>query len=69
MTPEELEKKAEEMANLLESCGEYSYIEYEKTDFTESFPDLIRELIVRYRTARIMANNYKKALEALDHAK
>ena len=30
--------------------------------------DTVRELLVRYRTAKIQANNYQKALEALDHA-
>lgn len=28
--------------------------------------ETVRELLVRYRTAKIQANNYKKALEALD---
>lgn len=68
MTAEELEKKAEEMACFLAKCGGCGYVEYEESGFTEEFPDLIRELIVRYRTARIMVNNYKKALEALEHA-
>ena len=30
--------------------------------------ETVRELLVRYRTVKIQANNYKKALEALDHA-
>lgn len=29
---------------------------------------LMRELFIRYKTARITANNYKKALEALENA-
>ena len=30
--------------------------------------ETVEELLVRYKTVKIMANNYKKALEALDHA-
>lgn len=30
--------------------------------------EFVRELNVRYKTVKIQANNYKKALEALDHA-
>lgn len=30
--------------------------------------EAVKELLTRYKTVKIMANNYKKALEALDHA-
>lgn len=54
-TPEELEQEALDTADLLGENG-YGYSS-----------DIIRELIVRYRAARITANNYRKALEAVEH--
>lgn len=32
------------------------------------FGDILNECLVRYKAAHITANNYKKALEALEHA-
>lgn len=55
-TPEELEANAMVVVALLEGRREHQDAE------------TIRELIVRYRAARITANNYKKALEALEKA-
>lgn len=56
MTPEELERKYHEVVAYLRNIGYDAYAEY------------VAQLIVRYKTANIKANNYKKALEALDHA-
>ena len=42
--------------------------EMEYFSVSQASVDTIRELLVRYRTRGIVANNYKKALEALDHA-
>ena len=55
-TSEELEKEALDVANTVEAAGD------------DDVAEIIRELTVRYRAARITANNYKKALEALEHA-
>ena len=55
MTPEDLENEALDAADLLEANDE------------DHAAEIIRQLIVRYRAARITANNYKKALEAIDH--
>lgn len=43
--------------------------EMENFSLSKESVDIVRELLVRYRTRGIVANNYKKALEALDHAK
>lgn len=56
MTPEELEIKCHEVVAYLRNIGDNVYAEY------------IAQLIVRYKAANIKANNYKKALEALEHA-
>lgn len=56
MTPEELEIKCHEVVAYLRNIGDNVYAEY------------IAQLIVRYKAANIKANNYQKALEALDHA-
>ena len=55
-TPEELEVKAQCIAAMLGVRGDHEEAE------------TISELVVRYRASRIAANNYKKALEALEHA-
>ena len=55
MTAEELEIKCHEIVAYLRNIGDDVYAEY------------IAQLIVRYKASRITANNYKKALEALDH--
>lgn len=57
MTAEELENEALDVADRLEENGD------------DREAEIVRQLIVRYRAALITANNYKKALEALDHAK
>lgn len=57
MTAEELEGKASEALRYLESAGFQEYAE------------IFNQMLVRYRAARITANNYKKALEALDGSK
>ena len=55
MTAEELEQAAFDVGDLLEENGAAREAE------------IVRQLIVRYRAARITANNYKKALEAVEH--
>ena len=55
MTPEDLESEALDAADRLEENGD------------DREAEIVRQLIVRYRAARITANNYKKALEAIDH--
>lgn len=52
-TPEELELAALEVADLLEA------------EDKDALADIVRQLIVRYRAARIRANNFEKALEAM----
>ena len=54
-TPEELEQEAFDVGDLLEENGD------------DREAEIVRQLIVRYRAARITANNYRKALEALEH--
>ncbi len=56
MTAEELEIKCHEVVAYLRNIGDNVYAEY------------VAQLIVRYKAANIKANNYQKALEALDHA-
>lgn len=56
MTAEELEVKATEAMCYLEATG------------LKEYSETVNQLLVRYKAARITANNYKKALEALDHA-
>ena len=55
MTPEDLENEALDAADRLEENGD------------DREAEIVRQLIVRYRAARITANNYKKALEAVEH--
>lgn len=57
MTSDELELAALDISDKLEADGD------------DDLADTIRQLVVRYRTALITANNYKKALEAMDHAR
>lgn len=57
MTAEELERIALGIADGLEE------------EHGEDPAEVIRELVVRYRAARIKANNFEKALEAMEHAK
>ena len=55
-TPEELEREALDVSDLLEANDE------------DHAAEVVRQMIVRYRAMRINANNYRKALEALEHA-
>lgn len=57
MTSDELELAALDISDKLEADGD------------DDLADTIRQLVVRYRAALITANNYKKALEAMDHAR
>lgn len=56
MIVEELELVAEEVIAFLRKIDQPEYA------------DVVRQLEVRYKAARITANNYKKALEALENA-
>lgn len=56
MTADELENEALDAADRLEENGD------------DREAEIVRQLIVRYRAARITANNYKKALEAVEKA-
>lgn len=56
MTAEELEINCHEVVAFLRKIDREVYAEY------------VAQLIVRYKAANIKANNYQKALEALDHA-
>ena len=56
-TSEELELEIEDVIRKMD------YFELKQS------AEVVRELLVRYKAALITANNYKKALEALDHAK
>lgn len=56
MTVEELELAAEEVIAFLRKIGQPDYA------------DIVRQLAVRYKAARITVNNYSKALEALENA-
>lgn len=58
MTANELEIAAQERID---------YLKNEKREFGTA--EIFNELLVRYKAARIQANNYRKALEALEHAK
>lgn len=57
MTVNELELAAEEVIAFLRKIDQSDYA------------DIVRQLEVRYKAARITVNNYKKALEALENAK
>ena len=57
MTSDELELAALDISDKLEADGD------------DDLAEIIRQLVVRYRAALITANNYKKALEAMDHAR
>ena len=56
MTAEELNMNAIEVAEFLDRINQPVYAEY------------VRRLNVAYKTQCIQANNYKKALEALENA-
>ena len=56
MTAEELELAAEEVIAFLRKIDQPDYA------------DIVRQMEVRYKTARITVNNYGKALEALKNA-
>ena len=56
MTAEELNMNAIEVAEFLDHIDQPVYAEY------------VRRLNIAYKTQCIVANNCKKALEALDHA-
>lgn len=56
MIADELELVAEEVIAFLRKIDQPEYA------------DIVRQLEVRYKVARITANNYKKALEALENA-
>ena len=56
MTVEELELAAEEVIAFLRKVDQPDYA------------DIVRQMEVRYKAARITVNNYGKALEALENA-
>lgn len=56
MTAEELEINCHEVVAFLRKIDREVYAEY------------VAQLIVRYKAANIKANNYQKALEALENA-
>lgn len=56
MTVDELELVAEEVIAFLRKIDQPEYA------------DIVRQMEVRYKAARITVNNYKKALEALENA-
>ena len=56
MTVEELELAAEEVIAFLRKIDQPDYA------------DIVRQLEVRYKVARITTDNYRKALEALENA-
>lgn len=56
------------IADKFECRVEDAIREMDYFNVSQNSVDTVRELLVRYRTVKIQANNYKKALEALEHA-